>query len=237
MAPLLAPLLLVCLALVTLVQAVLGLLPATGLHGSQQLLLCMVITFLVAQLLGPLAQQRGSPGVTALSQALCAGVALLCNVAITSLPVLTLSAQPWLVCAGLMLLVLLSSLLQQLLTLRLQIEQSLAAAAVTIGMLTLMLAPLWLGPLAAASANHETVASLALLLSPLSLPAGLADIDFMRASWFYQYSPIASLSFDYPPLVLLMAFYGGLIVGARNSCQRALQTAPTCSRRPNHATD
>jgi hypothetical protein len=219
MGPFLRQSLIQWLALVVLMTLVILALPSTDLYGGQAQLLWAAIMVLVAQLLGPLSAPHQQPARTALGQGLAAGLALPCCLLLLTAPAAALSTTLWLLAAGVAILVMLGSLLQQALQLRQRLPAGLAATAVAVTTLTLMLAPLWLGPLARSS---ESVGVVALFISPLSLLAGLADIDFMRASWFYRYSALASLPFSYPPLVLLLALYGGLMLHTRRICLRSL---------------
>ena len=222
-----ASLLKMWIALVLLIATTMLALPANDLFGSQQQLLWAAITVLLAQLLGPLAitqaigQQRLTPGRAALGQGLAAGLALLCSLSLLTSANAVLSTSVWLLGVGVTLVVILSSLAQQALELRLQLSAGLAAVTVTITTLLLMLAPVWLAPLTASTGAGENLGAIALFLSPLSLLAGLADIDFMRSSWFYRYSELAALPFTYPPLVLLLALYAGLMIHTRSICLRA----------------
>jgi hypothetical protein len=56
-------------------------------------------------------------------------------------------------------------------------------------------APLWLGPLAE---HHPFWTDLSVFISPLSYLAVMADVDYLRSPWFYQYSPLGGLRFRYP---------------------------------------
>ncbi|MCX2980325.1 hypothetical protein EYC98_05505 [Halieaceae bacterium IMCC14734] len=225
-----ASLLKMWLALTLLTAVTMLALPDNDLFGSQQQLVWAAITVLLAQLLGPLAMAQQTPlstpapALAALGQGLAAGLAFLCSVPLLTSLNAVVSASLWLLCAGIAILVILSSLAQQALQLRQQLSASLAAAAVTITTLILMLAPLWLGPLAAS--GSENMGAIALFISPLSLLAGLADIDFMRSSWSYRYSELAAMPVTYPPLVLLLALYGGLMIHTRSICLRTPKPAP-----------
>lgn len=61
----------------------------------------------------------------------------------------------------------------------------------------LLLAPLWLGPLAELSGNKPMLSNLIVGISPLSVIATSLDFDYLRTSWFYKHSVLGSLRYEY----------------------------------------
>ena len=69
---------------------------------------------------------------------------------------------------------------------------------VTIGFITLLATPVWLGPLAEISGNELWLTNTIVAISPISLFAAALDLDVLRTSWFYQHSVLGSLRYSYP---------------------------------------
>ncbi len=79
--------------------------------------------------------------------------------------------------------------------------------------IALLLAPIWLGPLAEISGNPELMTNLIVGMSPLSAIAATMDLDYLRTSWFYQHSVIGSLRYEYFSWVNYVLFLVTLIAG------------------------
>jgi hypothetical protein len=57
--------------------------------------------------------------------------------------------------------------------------------------------PVWLAPLAELAAQWPAVPDLIVAMSPLTTLAVSLDLDYLRTNWFYQYSVLGSLRFEY----------------------------------------
>jgi hypothetical protein len=91
------------------------------------------------------------------------------------------------------------------------------------------LAPVWLGPLLAATDASQTAIDATLAISPTTLLARLAGVDYLRIQWFYAYTPLGGMRFSYPPPTALAAAYfasSALLIAGR----RALARTPAPGR-------
>lgn len=86
------------------------------------------------------------------------------------------------------------------------------ASQATLATLILSLTlPLWSAPLAVLNGASKAFVDSIVALCPLSYLAALAEVDYLRSDWMYQYAPYGSLRFDYPApavstlLILLLA--------------------------------
>lgn len=68
-------------------------------------------------------------------------------------------------------------------------------------------APIWLGPIAEGFAPTGMFVDALVAVSPLSYLAVLADHDYLRATWFYEYTALGSLRYDYPAAVSQSVIY------------------------------
>lgn len=81
--------------------------------------------------------------------------------------------------------------------------------------------PIWLGPWIERLPGWDAAADLVVAINPLSLGAGILQIDYLRGEWFYRHSPLGSLPFSYPPPAVITAAYlfvGILSTLATRSC-------------------
>jgi len=90
-----------------------------------------------------------------------------------------------------------------------RLEFSHAGAVLMVIALLLLTAslPLWLGPLIERIAPNQPLVDALVAISPLSYLAAWDQWDYLRSGWFYRYSPIGSLRFDYPAPLLASACY------------------------------
>jgi len=58
--------------------------------------------------------------------------------------------------------------------------------------------PIWLGPWLERYSEAAAFVNSVLAASPLSYVAVMADYDYLRSMWFYQYSPLGTLRYTYP---------------------------------------
>jgi len=86
--------------------------------------------------------------------------------------------------------------------------------------IALMLAPLWLGPLAEISGNSPLLSNTIVSVSPLSVIATSLDFDYLRTRWFYRYSVLGSLRYEYFPwpgyALILITVVAGCSFSAAN---------------------
>lgn len=68
-------------------------------------------------------------------------------------------------------------------------------------------APLWLGPIAQWTTTPPVLINGIIASSPLTYFAVMADIDYLRSSWFYMHTPYGGLRYAYPaPGVYTLAY-------------------------------
>lgn len=73
----------------------------------------------------------------------------------------------------------------------------------------LALSPIWLAPWLDPVSRLPGVVNALVALNPLTLLASPLSLDYLRAEWFYRYSPLGSLRYDYPgPTVLMLGWLG-----------------------------
>lgn len=63
---------------------------------------------------------------------------------------------------------------------------------------TLSLAPVWAAPLVEYAGNPSWLSGLVIDSSPLTSLALALDLDYLRSTWFYGYSALGSMRYDYP---------------------------------------
>jgi hypothetical protein len=90
-----------------------------------------------------------------------------------------------------------------------------SASAVTVYCLTGVAAtsPLWAGPLVEVFPS-PWLAAAAVAASPLSFFAAAADFDYLRTEWFYRFSAIGTLRYEYPSFLAFSCAYVLPITGA-----------------------
>lgn len=94
-----------------------------------------------------------------------------------------------------------------LLLYRLVREQS-SAKLLLLLIYTLMAStPLWLGPAVERSIPGFPGVNTVIAVTPISYLAMATDYDYLHSSWFYRYSPLGSLRYDYPDEALLAIAY------------------------------
>lgn len=77
------------------------------------------------------------------------------------------------------------------------------------GLAALALSPVWLAPWLDAASRVPGLVNALVALNPLTLLASPMALDYLRADWFYRYSPLGSLRYDYPaPAVLMLGWLG-----------------------------
>lgn len=96
--------------------------------------------------------------------------------------------------AGLLFLMLLASLSLLLIFV---VYRTNARQIVFFSITALLLAPLWLGPLAEISGNTPVPSNLIVGINPLSAIATTLDFDYLRTSWLYKHSVLGSLRYEY----------------------------------------
>lgn len=73
----------------------------------------------------------------------------------------------------------------------------------------LALSPIWLAPWLDAMSRVPGVVNALVALNPLTLLASPMALDYLRSDWFYRYSPLGSLRYDYPaPTALMLGWLG-----------------------------
>lgn len=65
---------------------------------------------------------------------------------------------------------------------------------------------IWLGPLAEIFPREEWLVNGIIALNPLSYLSELAEIDYLRSSWFYRFTPFGGLKYHYPDPFLTSIF-------------------------------
>jgi len=76
------------------------------------------------------------------------------------------------------------------------------------------LAPVWAGPLVELLGNPEWLNRIVVYVSPLTTFAVALDVDYLRASWFYENSAIGSMRYHYPGLPGCIALLALLPIAA-----------------------
>jgi hypothetical protein len=82
------------------------------------------------------------------------------------------------------------------------------AAAHALALLTLValtLTPVWLAAGLASMRLSDGLIDGLVAMNPLTLLTAGSGADFLRSEWFYRYSPIGSLRYDYPDALLLLS--------------------------------
>ena len=178
--------------LAVMVQRALG---ATDLVRSAELLvLAGAVTIVACALLASLAVQAPTHGVgVTLAWAALAALAML----LLALATGSVAASAVALSAGVFLLV--GSFGLTLALVAVLVRDRLAAATLltALGMLAVA-APIWLGPIAERFAPTGVFVDALVAVSPLSYLAVLADHVYLRATWFYEYTALGSLRYDYP---------------------------------------
>ena len=211
------------LVLVVLTELAAGLWSGAETTASEQLLLRATLILFIAVQLQPRPTASGPLAMgLALLWSIGCGLALLVGMvgmvgsepgfgdALSSAPVL-------LVATGTSLLVLLFSSATQLLSQVLNDRRRASRLCMLVLLLSVSI-PLWAAPFAMLGIT-PWFADAVIALCPLSYLATLAEIDYLRAAWPYQYLPYGGLRYDYanPVLVTLallaaMALFTGLSV-------------------------
>lgn len=93
---------------------------------------------------------------------------------------------------------------------RLSNDPALAPTWVFMGALAGIALPLWAAPLVETGLLGNNGGNWLIALSPLSYLAVAAQWDYLRDPWFYQYTPLGGLRFDYPSTLSLSTAYLGL---------------------------
>jgi len=82
----------------------------------------------------------------------------------------------------------------------------------------LLATPVWLAPLAEQAGIWPGAPDLIIGVSPLSALAVSLDFDYLRSNWFYQYSVLGSLRYEYLSwsayVLILATTIAGLVTGA-----------------------
>lgn len=109
-----------------------------------------------------------------------------------------------------------------------------AQPMVFVAVAVLFALPICLGPLVEAAGNPTLFSNSVVAASPLSAFAVSIDLDYLRTRWFYQYSVLGSLRYDYAPWFAYVAFLTTAIAtaafktlrfpGNRNAQSTAKQT-------------
>jgi hypothetical protein len=198
-----------CLALMVLVELGLGLLIGAEATPSERLLLRATFILVLAVQLQP---RPWAPRFVAIRLSLLWSI--LCGVALLAGQELSvggaLHSPPVLLMAtGTVVLVWLFSsatlVLSQVLNDR--------RRASRIGLLVLLLSvslPLWAAPLAAFGIATVVVDAI-IALCPVSYLATLADIDYLRGAWSYQFLPYGGLRYNYAdPVLVTLALLAGV---------------------------
>jgi uncharacterized membrane protein YhaH (DUF805 family) len=196
------------LALMGFVELAVGLLIGGEATPSEYLLLRATLVLVLAVQLQP---RQTAPGPVAIRASLLwsilCGVVLLAGHelsvggALRSLPVV-------LVAAGTGLLVYLFSGAAQLLSQRLHDRRRASRICLLVLLLSVSL-PLWAAPLATFGSATVLVDAI-IALCPVSYLATLADIDYLRGAWPYQYLPYGGLRYNYAdPALMTMALLAG----------------------------
>jgi hypothetical protein len=69
---------------------------------------------------------------------------------------------------------------------------------VTVILVAIVAAPIWLAPLAEFSGNSRWLSDGIVAVSPLSAFAVALDLDILRTGWFYEHSVLGSMRYNYP---------------------------------------
>lgn len=77
--------------------------------------------------------------------------------------------------------------------------------AIVIGVFALLaLLPVWAGPMLELANNPPWANRLVMYASPLTAFAAALDFDYLRTVWFYEYSAIAAMRYDYPTFLNIL---------------------------------
>jgi hypothetical protein len=107
-----------------------------------------------------------------------------------------------------------------------------AAAWATALLVASFAVPLILGPLAEACAEQRWLVNGIVAASPLSHLATQIDYDYLRTPWFYRYSELGALRFEYaPPLVTtaVLLCIAAVGEGARRHHFTPERITPSCT--------
>lgn len=58
-------------------------------------------------------------------------------------------------------------------------------------------APVWFGPWVIYFDDHQWLTNATVAISPVSYLANLAEVDYLRSSWFYEHTPYGGMRFSY----------------------------------------
>ncbi|MDH3748012.1 MAG: hypothetical protein OER97_07365 [Gammaproteobacteria bacterium] len=87
--------------------------------------------------------------------------------------------------------------------------------AIVIGLFALLaLVPMWAGPMLELANNPVWANRLVMYVSPLTALATALDFDYLRTAWFYEYSAVATMRYDYPNFVNIILLLAVLPVAA-----------------------
>jgi hypothetical protein len=74
-------------------------------------------------------------------------------------------------------------------------------------LVALTLTPVWLAEGLASMRRTDGFIDGLVAMNPLTLLAAGTGVDYLRSEWFYRYSPIGSLRYDYPEALMLLSVW------------------------------
>lgn len=84
-----------------------------------------------------------------------------------------------------------------------------------IGLFALLaLLPVWAGPMLELANNPPWANRLVMYASPLTAFATALDFDYLRTVWFYEYSAVAAMRYEYPDFLYILLLLAVLPVAA-----------------------